>query len=151
MFQPMVRLRDLERDGSAQGQGTYDFHSARPKLPPAARLDLLAEIDARIRSRFPRVINADIIVNEFASERALVTSEGAVTYSFSPRGACHRSLGGRPRWGSSASLGAGRLRRDASQFTADDRSRGLIILARLCDERRDGSSAARLRLAHVGG
>jgi TldD protein len=76
---------DRPLPGGAPGQGVYDYRTEKTKLPVSVRLDLLAEIDAYIKSRYPEVINADVVIAEFATERALVTSEGARTYSFSPR------------------------------------------------------------------
>jgi TldD protein len=76
---------DRPLPAAAPGQGVYDYRAQKSKLPRAVRLDLLAEIDAYIKSRYPDVINADIAIGEFATERALVTSDGARTYSFSPR------------------------------------------------------------------
>ena len=70
---------------TAPGQGVYDYHSKRPKLPPAIRIDLLKQVDDYVRTRFPDVINADVVLGELAIEKALVTSEGARSYCFSPR------------------------------------------------------------------
>jgi TldD protein len=66
------------------GQGVHDYRTKRAKLPAAARIDLLREIDAYVQTRFPDVISANIVLYELAIEKALATSEGARAYCFSP-------------------------------------------------------------------
>jgi len=78
---------DRPLPATAPGQGIYDHHSSRTKLPAAVRIDLLKQVDDYVRTRFPDVINADVVLGELAIEKALVTSEGARTYCFSPRAA----------------------------------------------------------------
>jgi hypothetical protein len=70
---------------TAPGQGIYDYHSNRTRLPAAVRIDLLKQIDDYVRGRFSDVINADVVLGELAIEKALVTSGGARSYCFSPR------------------------------------------------------------------
>jgi TldD protein len=76
---------DQPLPATAPGQGIHDYRSNRPRLPPAVRIDLLRQIDDYVRTRYPDVINADIVLSEIAIEKALATSEGARTYCFSPR------------------------------------------------------------------
>jgi TldD protein len=70
---------------TAPGQGIYDYHSKRTKLSAAVRIDLLKQIDDYVRTRFPDVINTDVVLGELAIEKALATSGGARSYCFSPR------------------------------------------------------------------
>ena len=78
---------DRPLPATSPGQGIHDYHTKRTKLPAAARIDLLTRLDDHVRTRFPGVINADVVLDELAIEKALVTSEGARTYCFSPRAA----------------------------------------------------------------
>jgi TldD protein len=78
---------DWPLPATSPGQGTHDYHTKRTKLSAAVRIDLLKRLDDHVRARFPDVINADLVLNELAIEKALVSSEGARSYCFSPRAA----------------------------------------------------------------
>jgi TldD protein len=68
-----------------RGEGIYDYRTQRPKLPAAARIELLKALDAHIRAHCPNLLNIDLGIQELAIEKALATSEGARTYAVSPR------------------------------------------------------------------
>jgi len=68
-----------------RGEGVHDHRTKRAKLPPAARIELLKQLDAQIRARYPKLVNVDLGVQELTIEKALATSEGARTYGNSPR------------------------------------------------------------------
>ncbi len=68
-----------------RGDGVYDYRSKRAKLPAADRLDLLRRLDAHIRAQYPNLLNVDLILQELTIEKALATTEGARTFSASPR------------------------------------------------------------------
>jgi TldD protein len=70
---------------TAPGTGSHDYRSAQALLGPGARIDLLKRLDDYVRNRYPDVINADLVIGEVAIEKALATSEGALTYCRSPR------------------------------------------------------------------
>ncbi|QGM44760.1 TldD/PmbA family protein [Methylocystis heyeri] len=70
---------------SALGEGVYDYRSARPSTTPAGRVEILRSLDAAIRGKFPHLVNVDITLSSHASEKTLVTSEGARAYSYVPR------------------------------------------------------------------
>jgi TldD protein len=70
---------------SALGEGVYDYRSARPSTTPAGRVDILRSLDAAIRAKYPQLVNVDITLSSHASEKTLVTSEGARAYSYVPR------------------------------------------------------------------
>lgn len=70
---------------TAPGLGQFDYRTARPRLAPTERIDLLRRIDAYITERYPGLVNADISLGAIAMEKALVTSTGAETYSYVPR------------------------------------------------------------------
>jgi TldD protein len=70
---------------TAPGTGSHDYRAAQSSLGAAARIDLLKRLDDYVRGRYPDVINTDLVIGEFASEKALATSEGALTYCRSPR------------------------------------------------------------------
>jgi TldD protein len=76
---------DQPLPATAPGRDVHDYRSTRARLPAAVRIDLLREIDDYVRTRYPDVINADIVLNEIAIEKAVATSEGARTYCVSPR------------------------------------------------------------------
>jgi TldD protein len=76
---------DRPLPATAPGQGVHDYRTRRAKLPAAVRIDLLRQIDDYVRTRYPDVINADIVLMETAIEKALATSEGARSHCFSPR------------------------------------------------------------------
>jgi TldD protein len=68
-----------------RGEGIYDYRTKRAKLPPAARVEILKKLDAHIRAHCPNLLNVDLGIQELAIEKALATSEGARTFSVSPR------------------------------------------------------------------
>src|SRR5262249_45683272 len=54
-------------------------------LSAGERIDLLRELNDAIATRYPGLLNTDIVLSSLAVEKALVTSEGAATYSYVPR------------------------------------------------------------------
>lgn len=69
------------------GKGVYDYRSRRIPLPVAERIGLLRQLDAAIEARYPGLINRDLGLSGFVSEKAVANSEGAETYSYIPRAA----------------------------------------------------------------
>lgn len=70
---------------TAPGEGVYDYRTRKTRLGADARVDLLKRLDDYIRTRYPDVINADLVLYELTMEKALATSEGARTRCVSPR------------------------------------------------------------------
>jgi TldD protein len=70
---------------TAPGTGRYDYRTTRPTVSRAERLDLVRRVDAHIAARYPGLTNFDVALVTGAVEKALVTSEGAATYSYMPR------------------------------------------------------------------
>jgi len=68
-----------------RGTGRYDYRSQRPSLSAAERTDLLRRLNDAIIRKYPGLLNTDLVLSSLAIEKALVTSEGAVTYSYVPR------------------------------------------------------------------
>lgn len=67
------------------GGGVYDYRSTKPASTAEDRVSLLATLDAAIREKYRDLVNVDITLASHASEKALVTTEGAQTYSYVPR------------------------------------------------------------------
>jgi TldD protein len=67
------------------GTGVYDYRSQRSPLSPSERTDLLRRLDDTITRKYPGLLNTDLVLSSLAIEKALVTSEGAATYSYVPR------------------------------------------------------------------
>ena len=67
------------------GRGEFDYRTLRSKATAADRMAVVAEIDDYVTRTYPGLVNADIALSNLAIEKALVTSEGAVTYSYVPR------------------------------------------------------------------
>lgn len=67
------------------GRGAFDHRTSRTPATAADRMALIAEIDAHVAATCPGLLNADIHLSDTAVEKALVTSEGAATYSYMPR------------------------------------------------------------------
>jgi TldD protein len=67
------------------GAGVYDYRSKRPPLSAGERIDLLRGLDEAIARKYPGLLNTDLVLASLAVEKALVTSEGASTYSYVPR------------------------------------------------------------------
>src|SRR5262249_17709111 len=78
-----VQATELPR--TPPGTGIYDYRSKQPPLSAGERIDLLRELNDAIAARHPGLINSDIVLSSLAVEKALVTSEGAATYSYVPR------------------------------------------------------------------
>jgi TldD protein len=70
---------------SGVGHGCFDYRSTRPTFSVAERVRLLARLDEIILSKYPALLNVDLFLSTHASEKALVTTEGAKTYSYVPR------------------------------------------------------------------
>ena len=67
------------------GRGEFDYRTGRTKATAAERMAVVAEIDDYVTRTYPGLLNADIVLSSLAIEKALVTSEGAATYSYVPR------------------------------------------------------------------
>ena len=67
------------------GRGEFDYRTRRAKATAADRMAVVAEIDDYVTRTCPGLLNADIILSNLTIEKALVTSEGAATYSCVPR------------------------------------------------------------------
>ena len=67
------------------GRGEFDYRTARTRASAADRMAVVAEIDDYLTRTCPGLLNADIVLSNLAIEKALVTSEGAATYSYVPR------------------------------------------------------------------
>ncbi len=69
----------------ALGDGAFDYRSSKPALTAHERVDILRRLDEAIRAQNPDLVDAIVALNGFASEKALVTADGASTYSDVPR------------------------------------------------------------------
>ncbi len=67
------------------GSGSYDYRTRKTHLTATQRTDVLRAIDAYVAKQYPGLVNADINLATLAMEKALVTTEGAATYSYVPR------------------------------------------------------------------
>lgn len=85
LFQRKARRTDAPLPGTAAGTGRYDYRTAKSRFGAAHRMEVLRAIDAHVSEQYPDLLNADIILGSLAMEKALVTSEGAATYSYIPR------------------------------------------------------------------
>ena len=63
------------------GTGIYDYRSRRDPLGAGERTDLLRRLNDALAQKYPGLLNADLVLSSLAIEKALVTSEGAATYS----------------------------------------------------------------------
>ena len=79
------RGRPVLPAASTPGEGVFDYRSRNPETSPAERVAILARLDAALREKFPNLVNVDLALSANASEKALVTSEGARAYSYVPR------------------------------------------------------------------
>lgn len=70
---------------TAPGDGSFDYRTTRPATSHAQRLERVRELDAYIADRYPGLVSRDLMLRSLAMEKALVTSEGANTYSYIPR------------------------------------------------------------------
>ena len=67
------------------GRGEFDYRTGRDRASATERMAIVSELDDYVRCTCPGLLNADIVLSSFAIEKALVTSQGAVTYSYVPR------------------------------------------------------------------
>ena len=67
------------------GKGRFDYRSRRDPLSAGERVEVLCAIDRYVRETYPGLVNCDIVLSSLGMEKALVTSEGAATYSYIPR------------------------------------------------------------------
>src|SRR5262245_19693597 len=70
---------------TAPGIGQYDYRSRQKPLSAIERTDLLRGLNDAIATKYPGLLNTDLVLMSLAIEKALVTSEGAATYSYVPR------------------------------------------------------------------
>lgn len=84
-FSPRARRQAVAPAASEPGEGVYDYHSAQAPSSAAERVAILTGLDALIREKFPHLVNVDLTLTSHASEKALVTADGARAYSYVPR------------------------------------------------------------------
>jgi TldD protein len=60
------------------------YRTKKQKLNYATRIDLLKCIDDHVKSRYPDVINTDLVLTETVIETGLATSEGILSLCFNP-------------------------------------------------------------------
>jgi TldD protein len=82
---PRARRRTPAPAAATPGEGVFDYRSAKPPCSPADRVGILRSLNDAIREKYPELVSADISLTSHASEKALVTTEGARTYSYVPR------------------------------------------------------------------
>jgi TldD protein len=85
LFQRKAGAPETLLPRTVPGAGRYDYRSKRPSLSPGDRVDILRQVDAAIAEKYPGLVNSDLTLASLAMEKALVTSEGASTYSYIPR------------------------------------------------------------------
>ena len=85
LFQRTAGATETVLPRTAPGSGSYDYRSKNPSLSPGDRVDILRQVDAAIGEKYPGLVNSDLILASLAMEKALVTSDGASTYSYIPR------------------------------------------------------------------
>jgi TldD protein len=91
---------ELPRAGA--GAGMFDYRSRRCSRATSDRVEMLRAIDARIAGKYRGIVNWILALETLVLEKALVTSEGAATYSYIPRAALVLSLSGRANDGNVA-------------------------------------------------
>ena len=70
---------------TSAGVGSYDYRTKAAPISHAERLDRLRALDDYVSKTYPGLVNTDLMMHSLAMEKALVTSEGASTYSYVPR------------------------------------------------------------------
>ncbi len=81
----LVRKTQNALPHAAPGLGEFDYRSSSKPLTPTERVDVVREINDYVSKSYPGLVNADIALSSLAIEKALVTSQGARTYSYVPR------------------------------------------------------------------
>ena len=80
-------LEPLPETGT--GEGSYDYRSAAPALSAGERMAQVKHLDDYITEHYPGLLNTDLVLSSFASEKSLVTTTGTRTYSYVPRANLH--------------------------------------------------------------
>lgn len=70
---------------TAPGVGVYDYRTSTQPFTANDRVDVIREINDYVSKAYPGLLNADIVLSSLAMEKALVSSQGARTYSYVPR------------------------------------------------------------------
>lgn len=70
---------------SGTGTGVFDYRTSLERWPASRRIDFLKTLDDYCRSTFTDLTNVDLSLSGLALEKALITSDGADTYSYVPR------------------------------------------------------------------
>ena len=84
LFQRKATVNKGRLPVTTPGVATLDYR-CDASLTAAQRIDIIQSIDRYIADKYPNLVNADVMINNLAMEKALVTSEGAATYSYIPR------------------------------------------------------------------
>lgn len=83
---------DQPLPASPPGRGVWEHPARHPPRPTRVRVDLLRRLDAGLRARHPDLANVDLLLQEVAMDKALATTEGALTSTHSPRTTLYVSL-----------------------------------------------------------
>jgi TldD protein len=85
LFERTAGVHPVQLPQTPPGTGQYDYRSRQKSLSAAERTDLLRRLNDAIARKYPGLLNTDLVLASLAIEKALVTSEGAATYSYVPR------------------------------------------------------------------
>ena len=85
LYERAAGVHPVDLPQTPTGTGVYDYRSRKKPLSAGERTDLLRRLNDAIAQKYPGLLNTDLVLSSLASEKALVTSEGALTYSYVPR------------------------------------------------------------------
>jgi TldD protein len=85
LYERAAGVHPVQLPQTPPGTGFYDYRSGQKPLSAGERTDLLRRLNDAIVRKYPGLLNTDLVLSSLASEKALVTSEGAATYSYVPR------------------------------------------------------------------
>jgi len=85
LYERAAGVHPVDLPQTPAGAGVHDYRSRKKPLSAGERTDLLRRLNDAIAQKYPGLLNTDLVLSSLASEKALVTSEGALTYSYVPR------------------------------------------------------------------
>jgi TldD protein len=66
------------------GTGSFDYRTEKARFSTAERVGVVRSLNDHIASTYPDLLSIELRLSNLAMEKALVTSEGASTYSYVP-------------------------------------------------------------------
>ncbi|MBW2366399.1 MAG: TldD/PmbA family protein [Deltaproteobacteria bacterium] len=84
LFRDQPQRAQKSLPSTPPGTGVYDYRTRKPRFSASERVDVVRSLNDYLTQTHPDLLSVGLQMKSLALEKALVTSEGASTYSYAP-------------------------------------------------------------------